>query len=185
MRKLLDEYELSVRYVYFPLHPETPDEGRRLDELFADRLDMYENMRSRLIGFMAEEGLEYGDRTHTYNSRYAQELAKWAESQEGGAGEAIHALLYEAYFVDGLNIGDPAVLLALVERAGLGVGVARVVLEERTFAKAVDADWVLSRQYGVTGVPTYVADGRGVVGAQEYAVLEQLVQAGGAPVRSA
>ncbi len=156
-----------------------------LEELFAGRnLDpeaIYLNMKAA----MDEEGLPFGRRTHTYNSRLAQELAKWAESQEGGAGEAIHALLYEAYFVDGVNIGDPAVLLALVEQAGLDVGVARVVLEERTFSKAVDADWVLSRQYGVTGVPTYVADGRGVVGAQEYAVLEQLVRAGGAQPRSA
>ena len=39
---------------------------------------------------------------------------------------------------------------------------------------AVDADWAKSRQYGVTGVPTFVAGGYGVVGAQPYEALEQL-----------
>jgi len=50
------------------------------------------------------------------------------------------------------------------------------VLEKRTFKEAVDADWNLSRQYGITGVPTFVVGTRGVVGAQPYEVLEQLVE---------
>ena len=48
-------------------------------------------------------------------------------------------------------------------------------LERRTFRDAVDADWELSRRYGVTGVPTFVVGRQGVVGAQPYEVLEQLV----------
>jgi predicted DsbA family dithiol-disulfide isomerase len=58
---------------------------------------------------------------------------------------------------------------------------ARAVLEQRTFKAAVDADWELSRQYGVTGVPTFVAGRRGVVGAQPYEVLEQLVRQAASP----
>ncbi len=50
------------------------------------------------------------------------------------------------------------------------------MLEKRTFKEAVDRDWALSRQYGITGVPTFVAGQRGVVGAQPYEVLEQLVK---------
>ena len=131
---------------------------------------------------MDEEGLEYGRRTHTYNSRLAQEIAKWADTQDDGY--RLHDLLYRAYFVDGVNLADPNKLLELVAQAGLDTGVARVVLEDRTFSKLVDADWMLSQQYGVTGVPTFVADGRGVVGAQEYEVLERLVTVGGAERRA-
>ena len=50
------------------------------------------------------------------------------------------------------------------------------MVEKRTFKDAVDADWRLSRQYGITGVPTFVAGRHGVVGAQPYEVLEQLVR---------
>jgi predicted DsbA family dithiol-disulfide isomerase len=50
------------------------------------------------------------------------------------------------------------------------------VLEKRTFKAAVDEDWKLSRQIGVTGVPTFVAGRRGVVGAQPYETLEELVR---------
>jgi predicted DsbA family dithiol-disulfide isomerase len=54
------------------------------------------------------------------------------------------------------------------------------VLIERRFKEAIDADWAKSRQYGVTGVPTFVAGGYGVVGAQPYEVLEQLLDEVGA-----
>jgi predicted DsbA family dithiol-disulfide isomerase len=53
---------------------------------------------------------------------------------------------------------------------------ASEVLEKRTFKEAVDRDWALSRRYGITGVPTFVAGDSGVVGAQPYEVLERLVK---------
>src|SRR5216117_3164506 len=125
---------------------------------------------------MDAEGLPYGERTHTYNSRLSQELGKWADTQPGG--DAFHDAMFRAYFVEARNISDPAVLLEIVREVGLSVDAAREVLEKRTFKEAVDADWKLSRQYGITGVPTFVVGRQGVVGAQPYEVLEQLVREG-------
>lgn len=167
--------------VHFPLHPETPAEGSSLEEMYRSRGMDPEAMYQRMKGLMDAEGLPYEKRTHTYNSRLAQELGKWAETVEGG--EALHMPLYQAYFVERRNIGDPKVLLDIVAKAGLPVDAAREVIEQRTFKDAVDADWERSRRYGVTGVPTYVAERQGVVGAQPYEVLEQLMDAVGAERR--
>ena len=132
-------------------------------------------MHAQMKARMDAEGLPYGERTMTYNSRLAQELGKWADTQPGG--EAIHDALFRAYFVEARDISQPAVLLEIVERGGPARSTApREVLEKRTFKDAVDADWALSRQYGITGVPTFVAGHHGVVGAQPYEVLEQLVK---------
>ena len=57
------------------------------------------------------------------------------------------------------------------------------MLTERRFKDAVDADWAKSHAYGVTGVPTFVAARYGVVGAQPYEVLEQLLEKAGAARR--
>jgi predicted DsbA family dithiol-disulfide isomerase len=175
IEKLRTEHGVEVEWVHFPLHPDTPAEGRALADLFrgrseADRKAMHAQMKAR----MDAEGLPYGERTMTYNSRLAQELGKWADTQPGG--EALHDALFRAYFVDARDISQPAVLLEIAGRVGLSVDGAREVLEKRTFKEAVDRDWELSRQYGVTGVPTFVAGDRGVVGAQPYEVLEQLVE---------
>jgi predicted DsbA family dithiol-disulfide isomerase len=163
--------------VLFPLHPETPSEGQSLEALFAGRDYDPEASYQRMKTLMDEEGLPYGRRTHTYNSRLSQELAKWADTKPGF--EAIHDALYRAYFVDAKNIGDIDTLLDIAESVGLPRDEARAVLEEGQFKEAVDADWLKSRQYGVTGVPTFVANMQGVVGAQPYDALVQLLEQAG------
>src|SRR6202521_2005812 len=136
----------------------------------------------RMKGLMDAEGLPYGRGTHTYKSRPAQELGKWADTQPAGA--AIHDALYKAYFVEARNIGDPDILVEIARSVGLPANEARAVLTERRFKDAVDADWAKSRQWGVTGVPTFVAARYGVGGAQPYEVLEQLLDKAGARRRA-
>jgi predicted DsbA family dithiol-disulfide isomerase len=174
IEKLRTEHNVTIEWVHFPLHPETPSEGQSLDDLFrgrnVDRKAMHAQMKAR----MDAEGLPYGERSMTYNSRIAQELGKWADTQPGG--EAIHDALFRAYFVEARDISQPAVLLDIVKTVGLSVDKARQVIEQRTFKDAVDADWKLSREYGITGVPTFVAGRYGVVGAQPYEALEALVK---------
>jgi len=165
---------VKVQWVHFPLHPDTPAEGKSLEELFRGRNYDIAKMQAQMRARMAAEGLPYGNRTMTYNSRLAQELGKWADTQPGG--EAIHDALFKAYFVDGRNIGDVEVLMDVVRQIGLDESAARQVLEKRSFKDAVDADWEKSRHYGVTGVPTFVAGGQGVVGAQPYETLVQLIE---------
>jgi predicted DsbA family dithiol-disulfide isomerase len=174
IEKLKTEHGVKVEWVHFPLHPETPAEGQSLEELFrgrnVDRKAMHAQMKAR----MDAEGLPYGERTMTYNSRLAQELGKWADIQPGG--EAFHDAMFRAYFVEARDISRPEVLLEIAEQVGLPRAAAAEVLEKRTFKAAVDADWKLSREYGITGVPTFVAGHRGVVGAQPYEVIERLVK---------
>jgi predicted DsbA family dithiol-disulfide isomerase len=92
--------------------------------------------------------------------------------------------MFRAYFVEARDISQPAVLLEIVEEVGLPAAGAREVLEKRTFKAAVDADWELSRRYGVTGVPTFVVGREGVVGAQPYEALEALVLKAGTRANS-
>lgn len=139
--------------------------------------------QARMQGLMDQEGLPYGERTHTYNSRLAQELGKWADTQE--QGNAFNDAMFQAYFVAGRNIGDIETLVQIAEEVGLSASEARAVLTERRFKDAIDADWQRSREYGITGVPTFVANGKGVVGAQPYEMLERLLVVAGAAPRNA
>ena len=181
IERIRKNYDVKVKWVHFPLHPETPPEGRSLEDLFAGRGMDVAQMQAQMRERMEAEGLPYGNRSHTYNSRLAQELGAWADSQPDG--EAIHDALYRAYFVDARNIGDLDVLVDIAASVGLDADAARQVLENGSERERVDADWQKSRQYGVTGVPTFVAGGYAVVGAQPYEMLEQLVTQAGAASR--
>ena len=168
-------FDVEVVFRAFPLHPETPNSGLTLEELFAGRNIDIAAAQQRMTNLMREEGLPYGERTMTYNSRLAQELAAWAVTQPGG--NAIHDALFRAYFVDGKNLAEQNILLDIADRLGLSRETADEVMTSRSYREAVDADWQRSREVGITGVPTYVCDGKGLVGAHPYESLAQLISA--------
>ena len=128
----------------------------------------------QLISTAKELGLSFGHRERTFNSRLAQELAKFAEQQQ--KGDAFHNAVFRAYFADGLNIGLYSILAELGASVGLPEGGVQEVLDQRLFKDAVDKDWTRSHQMGVTAVPTFMMNGMSLVGAQPYEKLAQMVE---------
>jgi len=131
-------------------------------------------MLGRLKQAGDELGLPLTERTRVYNSRRATELGKWAEAQ--GRGEAFHDAIFRAYFAEGLDISDVAVLRQSCSQLDMDPDEAERVLVQGEYRTSVDDDWDYSHKVGVTAVPTFLAAGRSVVGAQPYEVLERLVQ---------
>jgi predicted DsbA family dithiol-disulfide isomerase len=118
-------------------------------------------------------GLPLGDRRMTYNSRLAQELGKWAESE--GKGDAFHSAMFRAYFGDGKNIATASVLVRVAESVHLSGEDALMAIQNRTYRQAVDLDWKRSREFRVTAVPTFVFNQQSLVGAQQYETIEMLL----------
>ena len=172
------KYRLETVWKAFPLHPETPAAGRSLEDLFAGQPVNLSEMLDRLRRVAAAEGLAFGDRRMTYNSRLAQELGKWAE--EKGRGEAFHLAAFQAYFADGRNIGEPEVLIDVASAVGLSPEKARNVIQERRFREEVDRDWARARQLNVMAVPTFFIGDTRLVGAQPYETLERALAAASA-----
>lgn len=175
MERLKEEHSVKFKWIAFPLHPETPLEGQSLEQLFAGMGKDIPAMLERLKAAAAKEGLAFGSRTMTFNSRRAQELGKWVE--ERGKGDQFHLAIFEAYFVHGLNIAEFPVLRAAVEKLGLDPDEAQRVVEEKTYAALVDEEWAYSMRMGVRSIPTFMAGGKGLPGYQSYQALEGLVQA--------
>lgn len=170
MRK---NYDIEVQWVAFPLHPETPPEGRTLEDLFAGRRLNVPQLVAKLKKVAEENGLPFGERTMTYNSRLAQELGKWAEEQ--GKGDPYHDAVFRAYFADGKNIAQKDVLTEILQKVGLPEQKALRAIEKRRYKQAVDDDWSQSTHAGITAVPTFRVNGRTLTGAQPYAVLERFL----------
>ena len=164
---------MSIKWIQFPLHPETPQKGLSLEELFAGRDFDIPAIQGHLRELIRLEGLPYGNRTHTYNSRLAQELSKWGERFPESS--LLNQKIFEAYFVDGQNLANQNLLVKLAGEAGLSTQEATKVLEKRVFKEAVDIDWMRSRQIGISGVPTFVIGQYGISGAKSYETLERFV----------
>ncbi len=139
-----------------------------------------EERARRLHGTIAElgraEGLAFEfDRIRRIPpSLDAHRLVRLADRQ-GLAAEAVEAL-FLAYFTEGLDIGDQAVLAAVAGSIGLDPLAARRALAGTQEAEAVHADNLRAHRLGINGVPCFVVQGRhAIAGAQEPEVLERLL----------
>jgi predicted DsbA family dithiol-disulfide isomerase len=154
-----------------------------LEQLFAGRPIHIPEMLQRLEQTAAGLGLPFGERRMSFNSRRAQEAAKWAESN--GKVDAFHNAVFRAYFVDGKNLHELETLAAAAESVGLKGADLEEVLQSRTFKTAVDRDWLRSHHLGVTAVPTFRLHEDTLVGAQPYEQLAAFMIAHRVPPRDA
>lgn len=172
-----EQVPLRIAPVHFPLAADTPPEGRPIRPYLAAKGIDVDQAVETLRTLLEDEGLPYltdVDTARSWPTRRAQILAVWAQTQP--QGDAIHDVLFHAYHVDQRNVGDTEVLVELAGRAGLDTAEARIALEDPRWADEVDRHWALAARIGVSSVPTFVAGGQGVVGAQEVATLVGLAQ---------
>jgi predicted DsbA family dithiol-disulfide isomerase len=167
---LRQEYDLEVEHCAFELHPGIPLEGQDIPWP-PQRLAA---ARSHFEQVAAAEGLEYGQRSHWYNSEPAHQAALWAD--EHGDGEAFRRALYRAYFAEDLNIAATDVLAPIADGLGLDSEDLRNALADGRYRDRVQEQFEFARQAGVTGVPAYLAGRYLMVGAQPYEVFRQLIE---------
>jgi predicted DsbA family dithiol-disulfide isomerase len=104
------------------------------------------------------------------NTRAAHALI--AVAGTAGAQDAVADALFRAYFIEGRDLTDDAVLVEVARGAGLREDEAKSALgDEALFEQIADAER-RSQRLGVTGVPFFVFDGRTAVsGAHDPEVL--------------
>jgi predicted DsbA family dithiol-disulfide isomerase len=170
---LKTEYGIQTEWIGFPLHPEIPESGMSLEELFRGQPVDVDKIRKRIKKVADDLGYPFQDRSHTYNTRKAQELSHWAKAR--GKGEQYHHEVFSAYFAEGKNIGKTSILMEIAESIGLSAREAGQVLEDATFSEAVEKDWIYCRENDVTAVPTLKAGNNRLVGAQPYEAMEKMI----------
>jgi predicted DsbA family dithiol-disulfide isomerase len=85
--------------------------------------------------------------------------------------------LFRAHLVEGRDVGDAEVLVAVAEEAGMDPHVARAALGADTGAAAVAEALDAGRARGVRTVPTFVFEGRWAVsGAQDPGILLEVLE---------
>jgi predicted DsbA family dithiol-disulfide isomerase len=166
----LSDVPLTIRWRPFQLDPTIPPEGKDRQAYMEAKFGSLERIASiheHITRLGADRGISFAfDKIKVSpNTLDAHRLIRWAG--EAGKQDAIVEALFRAYFIDGRNIGDKAVLADIAGSAGMDRDeVARRLAADDDQAE-VRADIVASQRIGVTGVPTYILANRyGLVGAQ-------------------
>lgn len=169
-----------VDWVPFELHPEIPAEGRLRDEVLppAYRARAEEGV-NRLA---AQVGLQLRLHDRLINSRPALQAAEFARQQ--GRFEKMHHDLFRAYWDEGRDLSDIAVLREVAGRAGVDAGGMEAAITANRFGDYLDARRAEAEELMINGIPAHViADRYLVMGAQPYELFERVLAKVGVPKR--
>ncbi|MFF7683210.1 DsbA family protein [Microbacterium sp. NPDC007973] len=172
---------VEIEYHSFELSPDTPEDfhGGEVDYLSQHKgisPEQAREMLDRVTGVAADAGLAYRfDILQHTNTVKAHELLHFAK--ENGKQLELAELLMSAYFLEGKHVGRDDDLVALAVEVGLDEAEAREALSSQRYRAAVRADQEQARQFGITGVPFFVIDGKyGVSGAQPVEAFSQIAR---------
>ena len=175
---------LDLHFHPFELNPGMGPEGQDIEEHLAEK---YGASPAQLAGTrqaIRERGAALGfdfhmeARSRIYNTRDAHRLLHWADEAFGGAVQrALKLSLLKAYFTDGRNISDRAVLLDVATATGLPEAEARELLAgDRYAAEVADAEGQVHAQ-GIHSVPAIIVNQRHLIqGGQPVEVFEQMLR---------
>jgi predicted DsbA family dithiol-disulfide isomerase len=167
------EHPFAISWHPFMLNPTMPPEGMdRRDYLQAKFGPPERVVRAYLPVQEAAERLslpmDLGAIRRTPSTLDAHRLIHWAGLE--GVQTRVVSALFRAYFAEGRDIGDRAVLADLAAGAGMDRAQVARLLDSDADAEDVRQADATARAHGVQGVPTFVIGGEYVVtGAQDSA----------------
>jgi predicted DsbA family dithiol-disulfide isomerase len=174
--RLLREFDLTLDWRGFELHPGTPRGGQSLSRLFPGV--SLPALHDRTRGFAARFGVtNFTPPDRLSNTRRALAIAEFAREQ--GRLEPFRAAAFEAHWRQGKNLEDDDDLRSVATAAGLAADEALRAADAPVFLARVDQKQDEARADGVTGIPTFIIAGEEVVGCQPYEALADAAERAG------
>lgn len=161
-----DRKNIEVEWKSFQLDPSIPEVPLHHENIYqfvaARKGISYEQsveMHQQVVRMAKDAGLEYHfDKALVTNSLKAHRLIQMAKTK-GLGGKAEERLFY-AYFTDGKDLSDDAVLTELGNDIGLTNGDVKEALTNTVFQHKVEADGAEAYRLGAKGVPFFVIDSK-------------------------
>lgn len=163
---------MAIDWVPYELHPEIPPEGRARDEVLPPAYRA--QVESGLTRLSTQVGLELKNHERLINSRPALQAAEFARA--AGLFQPMHRALFEAYWLEGLDVSDLGVLRRIGARIGLDVEAMAAQVQANAYGDYLDARRGEALELMISGIPAHViADRYLVMGAQPYEVFQQVM----------
>ncbi len=178
-----DGIHATLQFQPFELNPQMPPEGEEivghLSRKYGISAEQVAANTAAIRTRGASVGVDFGlgKRSRIYNTFDAHRLLHWAGLQGGDAQLRLKRALFAAYFTDGENPGEHALLQRLAVDAGLDGARAAAILASDDYADAVRADEAQAHANGIHSVPAVVVEKRWLIsGGQPPEVFEQALR---------
>lgn len=181
LERIGPDLKVDLHFQPFELNPNMGPEGQDIAEHLGEKYGLSpeqlaqnsENIRARgeSVGFT----FSMGARRRIYNTFDAHRLLHWAEGE--GRQHELKQALFKAYFTDGQDPSDTALLVRVAGEVGLDTVRAQQVLDSGEFADDVRQQERFYQQQGIHAVPAVIIDDRHLIqGGQPAEVFEQALR---------
>ncbi len=175
--------QADLSFQPFELNPQMVAEGEditeHLNRKYGSTPEQAANIRETIRARGADLGFVFAmdKRSRIYNTFDAHRLLHWAHLQGADKQLALKQALLTAYFTNGEDPSNHAVLLRLVDEVALDGERARAILASDEFASDVREQEQLYLQQGIHSVPAVVINNRHLIsGGQPPEVFEQALR---------
>ena len=172
---------VELHFQPFELNPQMGADGQDIVEHIAQKYGStpadIERNRENITARGAAVGFQFNmkKRGRIYNTFDAHRLLHWAEIE--GKQEALKNALFSAYFTDGLNPSDHAVLVDVAQKAGLDPKRAAAILASDEFATEVRDREKFYTDRGIQAVPSVIINDQHLIqGGQPAEVFERALR---------
>lgn len=182
LEKLRAHFDLVINWALVEIHPDTPVEGKPIEQLgySPKKLD---GMLGELTAMARAEGIELSPQTFTANSHKALLLAEAAKQDGPDVFYCLHRRLFESFFVEGQNIGDPQVLVTLADECGVPPETVEKAWTDPAYSDRLQRNLAAAVKSGATGTPTFFIGEKTLTGAVSDETLLAAANAAGSPAQ--
>jgi len=181
LQRLSGVVQAEVHFQPFELNPQMPPGGQEIVEHLTRKYGITPEQCARNADQIRERGralgFDFGEgkRRRIYNTFDAHRLLHWA-GIEGRQRELKHALL-RAYFTDGEDPSDHAVLVRVAGSVGLDGSRAQAILSTDDYAAEVREREAFYTSQGISAVPSVIVDDRYLIqGGQPVETFEKVLR---------
>jgi predicted DsbA family dithiol-disulfide isomerase len=153
LERLREHFDLKINWCFLEIHPDTPACGMPVQALgYAE--EQWRQMMASLMAMGAAEGISFREHDFTTSSHHALLLAEAAKEDGAEVFYRLHRRLFTAYFTEGRNIGDTAVLRELAAECGVAAGTPERAWREERYEQQLQRYLAGAQELEVRATPT-------------------------------
>lgn len=172
---LSQKIDANIQWHPFQLNPYMPKQGQAIDEHLSEKYGLdatqLKQNQQHLVEVGEKAGIEFNfnQRSRIFNTLDCHVLLDFAQNQNKQT--QLKLALFKAYFGEGLNVSDQAVLIKAAVSVGLEQQEVENALADETLREKVKAEEEKYKSLGINSVPAFI-------------INDQYLISGGQPVES-
>lgn len=169
------DIQADIQWHPFQLNPNMPNQGQAIDEHLAEKYGLdatqLKQNQQHLVDVGHKAGIEFNfdQRSRIFNTLDCHVLLDFAETQNKQT--ELKLALFQAYFGEGLNVSDQAVLIQVAQSVGLDKAHVEKALADDVLRTKVKDEENKYKSMGINSVPAFI-------------INNQYLISGGQPVES-